>query len=168
MERLDHLNVIMRSLVDILNCEKCGGCSYFALIDDILEIFEKLLNIKIIGVQETLAIIVDVIESLFLLCANAKQPLKYGYRHEQVKIFTQGVLLPFLGQFLDHANQISKVTSKEIEERVVGAKIKNFKENKFVEIELPNMQKYSLVTSYALFARLLLVYTSDGLFYDEH
>lgn len=55
VERLDHLNVIMTSLIDMLNCEKCTACGSFALMDDILEIFEKVLHLKIIGVQQTLA-----------------------------------------------------------------------------------------------------------------
>jgi hypothetical protein len=82
VERLDHLNVMMTALIDMLNCEKCTGSGYFALMDDILEIFEKVLHVKIIGVQQTLALIIDVIESLFALAASAKQPLKYGYKHD--------------------------------------------------------------------------------------
>lgn len=83
-------------------------------------------------------------------------------------MFIHGVLIPFLGQYLDHARQVSKVTSKKIETQLIEAKVKNLKENGFVEIEIPSMKRYNLVSSYALFSRLLLVYTSDGLHHDEH
>jgi len=123
-DRLGHLSTMMVALFDLINCERCTNISYFALMDDLIDIFQRLLQMKIIAVEEVLTQIVDVIDSVLVYCASTKQALKYGYKHEQLKAFIVSVIEPFLGQFLDQARQLSKVSNKRIETQLMEAKAK--------------------------------------------
>lgn len=157
----------MIAVVDLINCERCTGIGFFALLDDVLDIFQQLLQLKIIAAEGTLAQIVDVVDSVLALCASTKQGLKYGYKPEQVKAF-MAAAAPFVGQFLDQARQISKVVNSRIEAQLTKAKVEQYKANNFAEIEAEGMKKYSIESSYALFARLLQVYVSEGLPSEGH
>lgn len=95
VERLHHLSAMMVALSDIISCERCTGIGYFALMDDILDVFQQLLQLKIIAVEGTLASMVEVVESVLAHCASTKQALRYGYKHEQIKAFLVGVAGPF-------------------------------------------------------------------------
>lgn len=70
------------SLFDIVNCERCTNISYFALLDEVLAVFEKLLSLKVNAVEGPLCRVVELVDSVLVYCASAKQSPKFGCKPE--------------------------------------------------------------------------------------
>ena len=100
MEQLDQFSIVLTAIFDILNCEKCSNISYFALTDEINQITLSLFNLKIIGCEQVLAKVFDMLDSLLIMCSASKVNLKYGNPHQMI---IHSTAAPYLSNFIDSA-----------------------------------------------------------------
>jgi hypothetical protein len=96
---MKEFEIIVESLFDILNCEKCTNISYFALCDDIRDVLFELMSNKIIGIESTLTKIFDLYDSLLALSAQCKGEFKYG--NIDWDLHANMLLDPLLTKFCD-------------------------------------------------------------------
>ena len=77
VSRLRTFETIVLALFDILNCDKCSNVSFFALSEELFEIFGKLTKVNVIGVAFSLSKVVELFDSLLILSATCKAALKF-------------------------------------------------------------------------------------------
>jgi hypothetical protein len=98
VQKLENFNIVLTALFDSLNCEKCMNISFFALQDDIIEVMMALLQVKVIGLETTFTVIIDLIDSLMSLSSSQKCHFKYG--NVDFAPLITGIIEPHLKNFV--------------------------------------------------------------------
>ena len=84
LERIDHIYQIAAVLYDMTGCEKCTNIGYFALLEDLILVLTKIFKSKFIATEKVMTAILDVIDAVFLLSANQKAPMKFGFKQDYI------------------------------------------------------------------------------------
>ena len=106
---LKKFDIVLTSLFDSLNCEKCMNISYFALQDDIVDVLLQLIAKKVIGTEPTFTMIVDLVDSLMSLSSAQKCHFKYG--NKDFTDIIKGIIEPHLNNFASMCQKVSKIKS---------------------------------------------------------
>jgi len=74
---LHSYEIICVGLFDILNCDKCTNVAWFALSEELFDVFFKVCKLTVIGIHKEISKIIELFDSLLILCATCKVMLKF-------------------------------------------------------------------------------------------
>ena len=103
-------------------CERCTNISYFALVADLIAVFQATFKFRAMGTEKTLTVLLDTVDAVFLL--GGAQKAQFGYGYSQQLVLELGLIAQtFVENLTKSLRPLALVTSKEIEDELVQQKI---------------------------------------------